>query len=243
MTWEKLLTRTLVELADNLVADFDVVDLLTTLSARCVEVFDVAAAGIMLVDPDGALRLVTSSSEAMRIVELFELQAQEGPCLDSYRTGQPVACTDLDRDRAGRRSPRSPAVRASKPSMRSPCACAAPSSAPSTCSTPVGHRWGTTTSRPLRRWLMSPRSPSSNTTPRPTRLALNQQLTAALQSRIVIEQAKGMIAERRRIGTEEAFRVLRNHARNHNRRLTDVAADVTIGRVSPADLDACRTSR
>ncbi len=70
-----LLTRTMVELADTLVDDFDIVDLLTTLSDRCVEVLDIAAAGIMLAAPDGELQLMTSSSDEMRVVELFELQS------------------------------------------------------------------------------------------------------------------------------------------------------------------------
>ena len=90
MPREALLARTLVELADTLVADFDVVDLLTRLADRCVEVLDVGAAGLMLATPDGALRVMASSSETMRVLELFEVQAQEGPCLDCYRTGEPV---------------------------------------------------------------------------------------------------------------------------------------------------------
>ena len=90
MSREGLLARTLVELADTLVDDFDVVELLTLLSDRCVDVLDVAAAGIMLVAPDDDLRVMASSSEAMRLVELFELQAHEGPCLDCYQTGLPV---------------------------------------------------------------------------------------------------------------------------------------------------------
>jgi GAF domain-containing protein len=85
----------MVELADNLVDDFDVVELLTTLVNRCVEVFDVDAAGIMLARPDGELALMTSSSEAMRVVELFELQSHEGPCQDCFRTGRPVVNHDL----------------------------------------------------------------------------------------------------------------------------------------------------
>ena len=89
MPREALLARTLVELADTLVDDFDVVELLTLLADRCVEVLDVAAAGLMLVAPDGELRVVASSSEAMRVLELFELQAEEGPCMDCYRTGEP----------------------------------------------------------------------------------------------------------------------------------------------------------
>src|SRR5689334_4541247 len=89
------LARTLVELADNLIADFDVVDLLTLLADRCVDTFDVAAAGIMLAGADGILRVVASSSEEMRVLELFEEQAAEGPCLDCYRTGEPVTNQDL----------------------------------------------------------------------------------------------------------------------------------------------------
>ena len=95
MPRETLLARTLVELADTLVADFDVVDLLTRLVDRCVDVLDIGAAGIMLAAPDGGLRVMASSSEAMRVLELFEVQGQEGPCLDCYRTGQSVVNQDL----------------------------------------------------------------------------------------------------------------------------------------------------
>src|SRR2546421_1869673 len=95
MPRESLLARTLVELADTLVDDFDVVELLTRLADRCVEVLDVGAAGLMLALPDGNLRVMASSSETMRVLELFEIQAQEGPCLDCHRTGQPVVNQDL----------------------------------------------------------------------------------------------------------------------------------------------------
>jgi len=90
MLREAKLARTMVELADTLVADFDVIELLTLLADRCVDVLDVDAAGLMLTSPDGELRVMASSSPAMRLLELFELQSQEGPCLDCYRTGQPV---------------------------------------------------------------------------------------------------------------------------------------------------------
>src|ERR1700716_3466928 len=95
MAREALLARTLVELADTLVEDFDVVELLTMLTDRCVQVLDVSAAGLMLVAPEGDLRGMASSSEAMRLVELFELQSDEGPCLDCYRTGEPVVIEAL----------------------------------------------------------------------------------------------------------------------------------------------------
>ena len=90
MSRETLLARTFVELADTLVDEFDVVDLLTLLADRCVEVLDVAAAGLMLTYPGGELRVMASSSEAMRVLELFELQSEEGPCPDCYRTGEPI---------------------------------------------------------------------------------------------------------------------------------------------------------
>jgi len=96
MSREALLARTLVELADTLVADFDVVELLTLLTDRCVELLHVGAAGIMLATPDGDLRVMASSSEAMRVLELFEVQSQEGPCFDCYRSGRAVAAPDLD---------------------------------------------------------------------------------------------------------------------------------------------------
>lgn len=98
MLREALLARTLVELADTLVDDFDVVDMLTRLADRCVDVLDVSAAGIMLVAPEGDLRVMASSSDAMRVLELFELQAQEGPCMDCCRTGDPVVNQDLAAD-------------------------------------------------------------------------------------------------------------------------------------------------
>ena len=92
---EAMLARTLVELADTLVADFDVVELLTLLADRCVELLEVGAAGLMLAGPDGDLRVMASSSEAMRVLELFELQSKEGPCLDCYLSGRPVVDQDL----------------------------------------------------------------------------------------------------------------------------------------------------
>src|ERR1700684_4506309 len=92
---EAMLARTFVELADTLVAEFDVVELLTLLADRCVDVLDVGAAGLMLVAGAGELRVMASSSEAMRVLELFELQSKEGPCLDCYLTGVPVTEPDF----------------------------------------------------------------------------------------------------------------------------------------------------
>src|SRR6266436_5322345 len=95
MTREAEVVRSLVEMADTLVDDYDVVDLLTGVADRCVTLLGVSAAGVMLASPAGSLGLVASSSEAMRLLELFELQEQEGPCLDAFRTGEPVEQQDL----------------------------------------------------------------------------------------------------------------------------------------------------
>ena len=85
---EREVMRALVEVADTFVADYDVVDFLHGLAARCVTLLDVDEAGVMLIDPSKTLRYVASSSEEMRLVELLELQHEEGPCLDAYRAGQ-----------------------------------------------------------------------------------------------------------------------------------------------------------
>ena len=106
MPREALLARSLVELADNLVEDFDIVELLTLLCDRCVEVLDVAAAGLMLASPAGDLAVMAYSSDAMRLLEVFELETQEGPCVDSFRTGVSVINQDLAATEAKERWPR-----------------------------------------------------------------------------------------------------------------------------------------
>src|SRR2546428_3414348 len=95
MAREPALAEAFVELADTLVADFDIIDFLHVLTNRCVELLDVQAAGIILTDQRGALRVMASSSEQARLLELFELDTDEGPCLECYRTRQPVADTRL----------------------------------------------------------------------------------------------------------------------------------------------------
>jgi hypothetical protein len=92
---EELLSDTFVELADTMVADFDVIDFLHLLTERSVQLLDAAAAGVLLADPRGELRLVAASTEAVRVLELFQLQNDQGPCLDCFRTGQPVVAADL----------------------------------------------------------------------------------------------------------------------------------------------------
>ena len=123
MTRESDVVWSFVEMADNLVDDYDVVDLLTRLSHRCVNLLGVSAAGVMLVSPAGHLGLAASSSEAMRLLELFELQAEEGPCLDAFRTGERIEHENLDaqiRPLAVLRRRRPPGSAFSQPA---PCRC------------------------------------------------------------------------------------------------------------------------
>ena len=92
---ERWLAETLVELADTLVADFDVIDFLATLAERLRELIDASEVGLLMVDPQGHLRVMASSSERARLIELFEAQSREGPCWDSYRNREAVLNVDL----------------------------------------------------------------------------------------------------------------------------------------------------
>ncbi len=238
MPREALLVQALVELADTLVDDFDVVELLSRLTDRCVEVLDVAVAGIMLVTSDGDLRVMASSSEAMRVLELFELQSQEGPCLDCYRTGEQVLNQDLAT--VNSRWPRF-AVVALEAGFHSVHA--------------LPLRLRGTIIGALNLFHIDAGEMRQADVDAAQALAdiatiailqhravlgaqlVNGQLQSALNSRIVIEQAKGMVGERVGLDMEQAFYVLRNHARNHNLRLVDIARDVIDGTVSAAALD------
>src|ERR1700759_3539408 len=91
----QLLSEAFVELTDTMVADFDIIDFLHVLTTRSVELLDVSAAGLLLADPRGELRVVAASSEAARLLELFQLQNDQGPCLDCFRSGRPVSAADL----------------------------------------------------------------------------------------------------------------------------------------------------
>lgn len=238
MTREAALARTFVELADTLVDDFDVVDLLTRLADRCVEVLDVEAAGIMLAAPDGPLRVMASSSEAMRVLELFEVQAQEGPCLDCHRTGLPVVNQDLAA--ADGRWPRfaAEAVAAGFHSAH-----ALPMRLRGTVIGALNlFRAGPGEMGAADIEVAQAFADAATIAILQHRAAheaqvINEQLTHALNSRVVIEQAKGMIAERLGIDMERSFTALRTHARNHNLRLADVADAIIGGTITASALD------
>ena len=219
----------LIEMADTLVEDYDVIDVLTGLTDRCVNLLGVSAAGVMLVAPDGGdLRLVASSSEAIRVLELFELQAQEGPCLDAFRTGQPVEHETL---RAGRW----PAFSTAALEAGFQSVLALPLRLRdmtigglnlfSVDDTPIDDRNVIVARAFADLATISVLQHRAATEAQ----RLNLQLSDALTSRIVIEQAKGVIAERMGLNMGEAFSRLRYFARNNQLRLTDVARSAIDG--------------
>ncbi len=235
---EASLVRTFVELTDTLVDDFDVVELLTVLTDRCVEVLDVAAAGILLASTDGTLRVVASSNDAMRVLELFELQAEEGPCTECYRTGIPVRKQQLTNP-----DPRWPtfAPRALEAGFHSVHAL------------PMRLRGQTIGALNLFREteggldeadVMAGQAFADVATiailqhrAAAEAQAVNEQLTHALNSRVVIEQAKGMVAEHAGLNMGESFARLRSHARSNNLRLADVARSIIDGTLAASSLD------
>jgi transcriptional regulator with GAF, ATPase, and Fis domain len=230
MDTERLAT-TFVELADSLVDDYDVIDLLHRLTERCVELLQVDAAGILLGDQRGRLHLAASSNEQIRLLELFELQTDEGPCLDCYLQGQP---TRADRLSAG--------------SHRWPRFAAAAEAAGYETVHALPMRWRDQTIGALNLFWTQPADVLDDDLRvaqaladvstiailqervSTSREALATQLQAALNSRIIIEQAKGVLAERNNLEMRAAFERLRHAARSSNRRLADVASDVVAGR-------------
>ncbi|WP_405867638.1 GAF and ANTAR domain-containing protein [Streptomyces sp. NBC_01515] len=221
---QQLLAKTFVELADNLVADFDLIDFLRLLTDRCVGLLGASAAGVLLADRDGELRVMAASDEQVRLLELFQLQNDEGPCLECYQTGTPVLVTDLTREverwpRFATAAHRSGfgAVQALPMRLRDEVVGAlnlfrAEPGPFDPAATLIAQALADVATISLLQQRSSVRS-----------TILNEQLQTALNSRILIEQAKGKLAERQNIDMEQAFTTLRGYARSHNRRLSDVA--------------------
>jgi GAF domain-containing protein len=235
--------RALVELAGTLVAGFDVVELLSLLADRCVEVLDVAAAGVMLARPDADLQVMASSSEAMRVLELFELQSKEDPCLDCYRSGQAVLDQDLAtvNGRWPRFAPEALAagfgsVQALPMRLRGSVIGALNlfhAEAGEMHEADIGGAQALADIATIA--ILQQRAALEAQ-------VVNELRQHALNSRIVIEQAKGVVAERAGLDMEQAFMALRNHARNHSLRLVVLAEDVIGGHLAPAALDRSATA-
>ena len=229
----QLLSETFVELTDTMVADFDVIDFLHVLTDRSVLLLDVSAAGLLLADPRGELRVVAASSEAARLLELFQLQNDQGPCLDCFHSGQPVSAADMTA--AAHRWPRFAAaaqqadfaaVQALPMRLRDQIIGAlnlfrvTPGAFPAT-----DVRIGQALADVATISLLQERSMRHSDT-------LNEQLQSALNSRVIIEQAKGKLAERYGLDMDQAFRLLRDHARNNNLRLADLAQTFIDGTIT-----------
>lgn len=237
MTRERRIVETFVELANTMVEDFDVIEFLHRLAERCVELLDCTEAGLLLVDAAGVLRVMASSSERSDALDLLQTQNDEGPCFDCFHRGEPVSSVNLAHD-ADRWPTFVPAA-----VERGFCSVQA---------LPMRARGDTVgalnlfRSEPGQIWdddlplgqgmadiaavaLLQERSLRESR-------GLVDQLQGALTSRVVIEQAKGVLAERANISLDAAFARLRGYARTNNRRLADIAGELIEGQLEPATL-------
>ena len=220
----ELLSETFVELTDTMVDDFDIIDLLHVLADRSSQLLNASAAGVMLADPRGELRLLAASTEAVRVLELFQVQNDQGPCLECCRTGRAVIAADLGG--AGHRWPQfTPAARRAgfeavhalpmRLRQQTIGALNLFRVTPGTFG-PSDLRIGQALADVATISLLHERFLRRSET-------LNEQLEAALASRVVIEQAKGKLAERLGLDMHDAFQLLRNYARSRHLRLSEVA--------------------
>jgi GAF domain-containing protein len=239
---ERRMAGAFVALADTMVDDFDVIDLLDRLVGYSADLLSADAAGLVLADSRGSLRAVAASSEDAELMELLQLQSNEGPCLDCYRTSAPVRVDDIDE--ATDRWPTFVAALAHRGAFRSVHALplrlrgqaigalnlfhCAPGPLPHG-DLVLGQALadvatiGILSERLIRRGEV-----------------VNEQLQTALNSRVVIEQAKGVLAQHAGVDMNEAFDLLRRYSRGNNLRLADVARRLTVGGLDPAILLASR---
>lgn len=222
------------DVADTLVADFDLVEFLHAVAHHAAAISGAAAAGVMLSGPNGNLHHVGATSEDARLLELFQIQNAEGPCLDSFRSGRPVVVSDLDEVTS--RWP-SFAPRAISHGMTSVYAF------------PMRLRdqviGGLNVFQTVRRELVTGEVRVLQALADMATISLIQeqavsraellteQLQVALTSRIVVEQAKGAVARTFAITVEESFELMRGYSRLHRRRLTDVAHDIVTSAQGP----------
>ena len=241
VTREGQIVATFVQLASTMADDFDVVEFLHHLVERSVQLLDCSEAGLLLEDAAGELRVMASSSERSDALELLQSQNSEGPCYESHRTGKAVFSEDIAAE-TGRWPTFAPA--------------AAQSGFVSVHALPMrvqGKSIGTLNLFRNARGRIDDRDVTVGQAMADiAAIALVQeravrekhivveQLQLALRSRVVIEQAKGVLAERLQVGVEDAFARMRSYARAHNQRLGLVAAEVASGRLDPADLRAHR---
>ena len=231
-TREHQLLETFVALADSLVDDFEVVDVLQRLVDDCISLFDAAAAGILLLSPSNQLEMIVSTSERSELVELMQLRVGAGPCVEAATTGEVVSVDDIDQI-----ADRWPAFAAD----------ARASGFSSIHAIPLRLRDSTLGSLNLLRdepgALNAADAAAAQALADIATISILQQrlveeselaqaqLQRALESRVVIEQAKGYLSQRQNIDMDEAFARIRNHARSTQARIGVVAADVIAGRL------------
>jgi GAF domain-containing protein len=233
------LAATFVDLADTLVEDFDLIEFLYTLVDRCAELLDVTAVGLMIVDARERLTVMASTSEEARLLELFQLQNEQGPCLECFQRGEAVQEADLSTATArwarfapaavaaGFRSVHALPMRLRDETIGALNLFHADPSALQPSDVRIGQAMVDVATIGLVQVGYTRRHE-----------ILLAQLQSALDTRVIIEQAKGILAERQGTTPGEAFSRLRAHARSHNLRLTQLAGDVIDGVILPATVSA-----
>ncbi|MFW6694135.1 ANTAR domain-containing protein [Streptomyces sp. MAR4 CNX-425] len=234
---EEGLAAAFVELADTLVSDFDVEQHVRSLARHCARLVDVTAAGVVLAADTGTAPTASASDEHTHALELAGLEWGEGPAADCRRTARELPPTALAHPRARAEWPR---FTGRALELGFVLVAAAPMRARGTAVgalTLYHDRPGAPTAAQLRLGraladvatigILQQRALAE-------RSAVAAQLQNALDSRVVIEQAKGALSQRRSIAVDEAFRLLRGHARNTRRPLTDVAREVVENGLDPA---------
>jgi GAF domain-containing protein len=231
---EQALAEMFVSLADTLVEDYDVVELLDQLVRASVDLLGATAAGLLLDDQKGSLAVVATSSEETRLLEVFQLQSNEGPCLDCVRSSRAVTSTDLQSERA--RWPQF-VPKAVDAGFHSVAAVPLRLRDQTIGGLNLFHGPGRQFDEGERRLAQALADVATigilqhRSVHRTSMLA--EQLQHALNSRVIIEQAKGVLAERHGVSMGEAFDVLRRHSRDHNLKLTEHAMSVVRGPAQP----------
>ena len=232
---ERAAIRAFVDLSTELVDGYDIVELLVRLTTSCAQLLDVVSAGLLLADQRGVLHLIAASSERTHDLEAFQLQRQEGPCLDCYHTGQPVTVPNLA-DEEQRWPQFSPAAQA--------LGFASVHAVPMRLRDTILGTLGLFGDRPgqlgaddlaLAQALVHVASVAIvNEKSAADHDIVNAQLQHALDSRVVLEQAKGVLAYVGKLDMDSAFNVLRIYARDHDAKLSDVASRI-VRRDLPAE--------
>ena len=220
-------TRAFVALASSLASGHDVIELLAELTRDCARLLDVASAGLLLADERGVLHVMAASSERTRELEVFQVQREEGPCRDSYLRGEAISIPDLDAvaerwpqfvpaaREAGFASLHALPMRLGPAKLGTLGLFGTSTGALDVEDLGLGQALADVASVAL----VSDRAVSDRT-------AINEQLQTALNSRVVLEQAKGVLSQQGNLEMEQAFGALRRYARDHNLRLGELAQAV-----------------